>query len=237
MTRGRPIALLAGAAVIPLTALAIGCGGSDNNSNATAATPAPKAASAPPAVRVANSHLGKILVDSKGQTLYLFTKDSTGKSACSGMCATFWPPLQTGGKPTAGSGTSASLIGTIKRSDGTSQVTYDGHPLYRFAKDTKPGDVNGEGVTAFGGSWFAVSPTGKRVSPPSKAGAGSPAPAPAPKATPAPAPPPAAQAPAPAPAPAPKASPPPSNNGIPQNGGGDGDADNNGGPDDGDGGV
>ena len=233
MTRGRPIALLAGAAVIPLTALAIGCGGSNSGGNATAATPAPKTTSAPPAVRVANTHLGKILVDSKGQTLYLFTKDSTGKSACSGMCATFWPPLQTGGKPGVGPGASASLIGTIKRSDGTSQVTYHGHPLYRFAKDTKPGDVNGEGVTAFGGSWFAVSPAGNRVSPPSKAGAGSPAPAPAPKATPAPAPPPPAQA----PAPAPKASPPPSNNGIPQNGGGDGDSDNNGGPDDGDGGV
>ena len=194
MTRGRSIAFLAGAAAIPLTALAVGCGGSSGDSNATAATPPPKTASAPPAVRVANTHLGKILVDSKGQTLYLFTKDSTGKSACSGMCATFWPPLTAGGNPAVGPGAKASLIGTIKRSDGTSQVTYHGHPLYRFAKDTKPGDVNGEGVTAFGGSWFAVSPAGNRVSPPSK---GSGAPAPAPKASPAPAPP-----------PAPKASPP-----------------------------
>ena len=235
MTRGRPIALLAGAAVIPLTALAIGCGGSGGDNNARAAAPPPKKTQTAPSatVGVANTHLGRILVDSSGRTLYLFTKDSTTKSACSGMCATFWPPLQTGGKPAADPVASASLLGTIKRSDGTSQVTYHGHPLYRFAKDTKPGDVNGEGVTAFGGSWFAVSPAGNRVSPPSKAGAGSPAPAPAPKATPAPAPPPAAQA----PAPAPKASPPPSNNGIPQNGGGDGDSDNNGGPDDGDGGV
>jgi hypothetical protein len=124
-------------------------------------------------------------------------------------------------------------MGTIKRSDGTSQVTYHGHPLYRFAKDTKPGDVNGEGVTAFGGSWFAVSPAGNRVAPPSKAAPGSPAPAPAPKASPAPAPPPPAMA----PAPAPKASPAPQAPGVPQNNGGDGDADNNGGPDDGDGGV
>ncbi len=226
MTRGRSIAFIAGAAVIPLSALAVGCGG-NNNGNATAAAPPPKKTSAPSAtVRVANTHLGKILVDSKGRTLYLFTKDSQNQSACSGMCATFWPPLQTGGKPAVGGGASASLIGTIKRSDGTSQVTYHGHPLYRFAKDTKPGQINGEGVTAFGGSWFAVSPAGNRVSPP------------APKASPAPAPPPAPKAsPAPAPPPAPKASPPPSNNGIPQNGGGDGDADNNGGPDDGDGGV
>src|SRR4051812_19216148 len=84
MTRGRPIALIAGAAVIPLTALAVGCGGSSGDSNATAAAPPPKTTSAPPAaVRVANTHLGKILVDSKGRTLYLFTKDSTNTSACS----------------------------------------------------------------------------------------------------------------------------------------------------------
>jgi predicted lipoprotein with Yx(FWY)xxD motif len=230
MTCGRPIALLAGAAVIPLTALAVGCGGGSGDNNATAAAPPPTTTTAPSvAVRVANTHLGKILVDSKGRTLYLFTKDSQNQSACSGMCATFWPPLQTGGKPTAGPGAMASLVGTIKRSDGTSQVIYNGHPLYRFAKDTKPGEINGEGVTAFGGSWFAVTPAGNRVSPPSK-GSGA---APAPKAPPAPAPAPAPKA----PAPAPKASPPPSNNGIPQNGGGDGDADNNGGPDDGDGGV
>ena len=232
MTRGRPIALIAGAAVIPLTALAVGCGGSSHDNNATAATPPPKTASAPPAaVRVANTHLGKILVDSKGRTLYLFTKDSANTSACSGMCATFWPPLQTGGKPAAGRGAMASLVGTIKRSDGTSQVTYHGHPLYRFAKDTKPGEINGEGVTAFGGSWFAVSPAGNRLSPPSK-GSGA---APAPKASPAPAPAPAPKA--SPPAPAPKASPAPKAPGVPQNNGGDGDADNNGGPDDGDGGV
>jgi predicted lipoprotein with Yx(FWY)xxD motif len=237
MTRGRSIAFLAGAAVIPITALAVGCGGSSGD-NATAATPAPKTSTRSATVQVANTHLGKVLVDSSGRTLYLFTKDSAKKSACSGMCASFWPPLHTGGKPAAGSGVTASLLGTVKRSDGTSQVTYHGHPLYSFAKDTKPGEVNGEGVTAFGGSWFAVSPAGNRVSPPSKAGAGSHAAAPAPKASPAPAPPPAPKAsPAPAPPPAPKASPPPSNNGIPQNGGGDGDADNNGGPDDGDGGV
>ncbi len=183
MTRGRSIALLACAAVTPLTALAVGCGSSDDGS-ATASTPPPKKTSAPSvAVRVANTQLGKILVDSKGRTLYLFTKDSTKKSACSGMCATFWPPLKAGGNPTAGRGARASLVGTIKRSDGTSQVTYHGHPLYRFLKDTKRGAINGEGVTAFGGSWFAVSPAGNRVSPPSKASA-APAPPPAPAAPP-----------------------------------------------------
>ena len=210
MTRGRSIGFLAGAAVIPITALAVGCGGGGGN-NATASTPPQKKAHSV-AVKVAKTKLGKVLVNSQGRTLYLFTKDSTNTSACSGMCATFWPPLKAGGQPKAASGASASLLGTT--SSGAAQVTYNGHPLYTFAKDTKAGDVNGEGVTAFGGQWFAVSPAGNRVSPPANAGAGS----------------------APA-APAPKASPPPAGNGIPQNGGGDGDADNNGGPDDGDGGV
>ena len=230
MTRGRSIAFLAGAAVIPLTALAVGCG-SSGDGGATASTPPPNAASAPSEkVRVASTNLGTVLVDSKGRTLYLFTKDSGKKSACSGMCATFWPPLRTGGKPTAGRGVRASLLGTTMRSDGRAQVTYHGHPLYGFAKDKKPGDTNGEGLTAFGGSWFAVSPAGNRVSPPSRAGAGSRPAAPAPAAPPAPAP-----AAPPAPKAAPPPPPPPSN--IPQNGGGDNDADNHGGPDDGDGGV
>jgi predicted lipoprotein with Yx(FWY)xxD motif len=194
-------------------------------------------------VRVANSRLGKILVDSQGRTLYLFQKDSGKKSACTGPCAGAWPPLRANGKPTVGSGAKASLIGTIARSDGGPQVTYNGHPLYRFVKDTKAGDTNGEGKTAFGGRWFAVSPTGKQVSQKavsrqaSTSGSGSSAAPPAqtsppPAAPPAPAPPPQQAAP-----PAPQPSPPSSSNGIPQNGGGDGDADNNGGPDDGDGGV
>src|SRR5919112_1282409 len=109
MTRGRSIAFLAGAAVIPLTALAVGCGG-DSGGNATASTPPPKTTNARPAmVRVAKTQLGRVLVDSQGRTLYLFTKDSANTSACSGMCATFWPPLKAGGKPTAGRGASASL--------------------------------------------------------------------------------------------------------------------------------
>ena len=243
MTRSRPMTLLAGAAVIPLAALAAaGCGGGGGAS--ASAKPAKTTTIARvAAVRVANSRLGKILVDSQGRTLYLFQKDSGTTSACTGACVTAWPPLTTTGKPTAGTGANASLIGTIVRSGGATQVTYNGHPLYVFVMDKKPGDTNGEGKTAFGGRWFAVSPTGKRVSPKtasaqtSTSGGGSGAAAPAPASSPPPAPP------APAPAPSQAAPPPPpppapsSSNGIPQNGGGDGDADNNGGPDDGDGGV
>jgi predicted lipoprotein with Yx(FWY)xxD motif len=182
-------------------------------------------------VRVAKTRLGSVLVDGQGHTLYLFTKDSKTASACSGACATAWPPLQGSGTPNVSSGAKASLIGTIKGSGGASQVTYNGHPLYGFVKDTKSGDTNGEGVTAFGGSWFAISPAGKQVSPKS-ARSGSSSPAPAPAATPKPVPTPS---PRPGPTSTPTPTPPSSSNGIPQNNGGDQDSDNNGGPSDGDG--
>jgi predicted lipoprotein with Yx(FWY)xxD motif len=242
VTRSRPINLLAGAALLPLTALAVAaCGG---GSSATAASPLPKPAAArtarhAPTVRVTRTRLGKILVNSRGRTLYLFKKDSGTKSACFGACAAAWPPLRAGGKPTVGRGAKASLVGTTKRSDGKPQVTYNGHPLYTFIMDKKSGDTNGEGFTAFGGRWFVVSPAGKQVSMRASKSAGgassSTAPAPAAAPTPKQAVPPA-PTPAPTSTPAPK-KPPSASNGIPQNNGGDQDSDNNGGPSDGDGGI
>jgi predicted lipoprotein with Yx(FWY)xxD motif len=167
MSRGKPITFLAGAA-IPLTALAVAAFGS----GASAATVSPQATDGRPAtvsvakrtVNVRRSSLGKILVDSRGRTLYLFKKDSGTKSKCFGACATAWPPLRANGKPTVGSGARASKVGTTKRSDGKPQVTYNGHPLYLFVQDKKPGDTHGEGLSAFGAPWFAVSPAGKQVS-------------------------------------------------------------------------
>ena len=114
-------------------------------------------------VSTAKTSLGRILVNSSGRTLYLFGKDKNGKSSCSGMCASFWPPLITTGKPRAGTGAKASLLGTTKRADGRMQVTYNHHPLYTFKKDTKKGQTNGEGLSAFGATWYAVSPAGARV--------------------------------------------------------------------------
>jgi predicted lipoprotein with Yx(FWY)xxD motif len=114
-------------------------------------------------VSTAKTSLGRILVNSSGHTLYLFGKDKNGKSSCSGMCASFWPPLITTGKPRAGTGAKASLLGTTKRADGRVQVTYNHHPLYTFKKDTKKGQTNGEGLSAFGATWYAVSPAGARV--------------------------------------------------------------------------
>jgi predicted lipoprotein with Yx(FWY)xxD motif len=116
-------------------------------------------------VSASSTKLGKVLVTSSGRTLYLFAKDRNGKSACTGQCASFWPPLLTSGKPRAGAGTKASLLGTTKRSNGRLQVTYNHHPLYRFVKDKSKGQTNGEGVNAFGGVWDAVSPAGAKVAP------------------------------------------------------------------------
>jgi len=116
-----------------------------------------------PIVSTTSTSLGRILVDPRGRTLYLFEKDKNGKSACVGQCASFWPPLISTGKPRAAAGTKASMLGTTRRADGRLQVTYNHHPLYTFAKDTKKGQTNGEGVVAFGGQWFVVSPAGTRI--------------------------------------------------------------------------
>jgi predicted lipoprotein with Yx(FWY)xxD motif len=117
-------------------------------------------------VKTGTSSLGAVLTDTTGRALYLFEKDASGKPACYEACAQAWPPLLTTGTPAAGAGVSMSLLGTVKRADGTVQVTYAGHPLYYFVSDTKPGDISGEGSQAFGGGWDLVSPAGKKVEKP-----------------------------------------------------------------------
>ena len=121
--------------------------------------------SAAPAARVATapSKLGRILVDGRVHTLYLFEKDRRGNSRCAGLCTTYWPPLLTSGKPIASKGARQSLLGKIRRADGTHQVTYAGHPLYFFSGDARSGQINGEGLTDFGAGWYAVSPVGKKI--------------------------------------------------------------------------
>jgi predicted lipoprotein with Yx(FWY)xxD motif len=114
-------------------------------------------------VKLANTRLGRILVDSKGITLYDFIKDKHGASACYGACAALWPPLLTNGKPHAGPGVRASLLGTTKRKDGKVEVTYDHHPLYYFVTDRKPGQTTGQGVNQFGGPWWVLSRAGKEI--------------------------------------------------------------------------
>jgi predicted lipoprotein with Yx(FWY)xxD motif len=127
------------------------------------------AARSGPTVSTASTSLRRIVVNSGGRTLYMFSKDKNDRSACAGMCAKFWPPLIAAGKPRASAGARASLLGTTKRADGRMQVTYNHHPLYRFIKDTKKGQTHGEGLTAFGGQWNAVSPAGTKVARQAKA--------------------------------------------------------------------
>src|SRR4030095_10543868 len=108
--------------------------------------------------------LGMVLVDGSGRTLYLFEKDQPNQSVCAGACAAAWPVDQSSGTPKAGSGVTASMLGTITRSDNTAQVTYNKHPLYYFSGDSGAGQQHGQGVDAFGAAWFAVGPAGGAVS-------------------------------------------------------------------------
>ncbi len=157
--------VIATAAAAPLVVVAIGACGSGNQ---TATPVAPKTASGQLATVGLESDgtLGKILVDSRGRTLYLFKRDASGKSACDSACAAAWPPLRADGKPVAGRGLTPARLGTTPRSDGRRQIAYNGHPLYRYTGDHKLGDTNGQGVNAFGAPWFTVSGAGEVVSRP-----------------------------------------------------------------------
>jgi predicted lipoprotein with Yx(FWY)xxD motif len=149
--------------------IAAGCGSSTSGSAysagpyGSAAMASARSATGATRIGVASSRLGRIVVDGKGRTLYLFEKDKNRRSACYGQCATYWPPLLTHAKPVARAGAKQSLLGTTRRANGSQQVTYGGHPLYRFALDRKPGQIKGEGLQDFGGGWDVVSPAGKKI--------------------------------------------------------------------------
>jgi predicted lipoprotein with Yx(FWY)xxD motif len=158
--------------------LAAGCGSSSKSTSTTAAaiTPASTeqsstAAATTPAsttgVAVTVKHaskLGTILAaGSKKLTVYMFEGDKGASSSCSGACASVWPPVTTSGGPSATGAASSADLGTITRSDGTTQVTYKGHPLYFFAKDKDSGDAYGQGVKGFGSDWYVIAPSGSKV--------------------------------------------------------------------------
>ena len=105
--------------------------------------------------------LGTYLTDSSGKTLYMFASDTPSKSTCTGSCLSFWPPLD--GKATAGSGVTASKLATITGTNGDAQVTYAGHPLYHYAKDSKAGDVKGQGSNQSGALWWILAPSGTPI--------------------------------------------------------------------------
>lgn len=145
-----PGVILVVAAALSLAGLSTALAASDSASRATT-------------VSTARTGLGKIIVNGRGRTLYLFEKDRRGHSACSGACASYWPPLLTHGRTIATGGAKQTLIGTIKRANGSRQVTYAGHPLYTYVLDTKRGQTKGEGSTLFGAGWDALSPAGKKI--------------------------------------------------------------------------
>jgi predicted lipoprotein with Yx(FWY)xxD motif len=173
----RPLTLVP--VLVAVVALAAGCGSSSNHNsggssssgssasnlygNAQNAKAAPTPASGGARISAANHGLGTMLVDAQGRTLYLWKADTGMSSACDGACAQGWPPVTTSGAPKAGGGVKASLLGTTKRSDGSTQVTYSGHPLYRFAGDTAAGETSGQNNDGFGAPWFVVAPGGTAI--------------------------------------------------------------------------
>lgn len=156
--------------IVPMIAIAmvaVACGGGGSGAPSTAADPTtttsvaaadPTPAPSGVTVTVVDSALGSILADGDGNTLYVFEPDGRGESTCYEGCAAAWPPLT--GDVTAGAGADPSLLGATTRTDGSSQVTYGGWPLYYYSGDAAPGDVNGQGVN---GVWYVVSATGDEV--------------------------------------------------------------------------
>jgi predicted lipoprotein with Yx(FWY)xxD motif len=162
------------AGLAALVALAgCGSGSSANTATASPSTSATTGAGMTTIAMTKNPQLGPILTDSKGNTVYVFAKDSKGMSNCNGACASVWPPVTTTGKATAGNGVVASKLGTTKRSDGSTQITYGGRPLYTYTADTSPGDVTGNGVNTYGGLWYAVQPNGSNAPAGSSSASGS----------------------------------------------------------------
>ncbi|MEN3535120.1 hypothetical protein AAH991_08420 [Microbispora sp. ZYX-F-249] len=130
---------------------------------ASPTSPVQASPTGPARIDAAPTSLGSVLVGVDGRTVYLFTKDKGGSTTCTQACAAAWPPVLTAGAPQAGTGARANLLGTIRREDGSTQVTYNKHPLYYYAKDQKAGDVLGQDLHDFGGEWYAVTPEGKKA--------------------------------------------------------------------------
>ena len=155
--------------------------GCSSSSSSTAASPAASSATAQPsspaaaasgqvsgagatvALQAITGIPDKALVDGKGRTLYLWEADKNGTSTCTGACAAAWPPVPVTGAPHAGSGVDQALLGSVKRADGTEQLTYNGHPLYYFAGDASSGVAHGQGSKAFGADWYVVSASGAKI--------------------------------------------------------------------------
>ncbi len=144
---------VAAAALVTLSA----CGSGSSSTTAQQPTGASRGGSGS-ALSIAQTSLGKVLVDSQGMTLYVLSADGMNQSTCSTQCLQFWPAAAP-----SHAGKLAAMSGRTTTPDGTAIATVDGHPVYTFSQDQKPGDVNGEGLNEFGGTWYAASPTGQPV--------------------------------------------------------------------------
>lgn len=164
-----------GAAVLIVALALVGCGGSSSSTTSSSSTKSTTSSSLPaPPKPPPNAEegtvfvslgsvtgLGQVLVDSEGHTLYAFSGDSAKAATCEAACAKAWPPLLVeAGEPQPSNGASAARLGTVTRADGSRQVTYAGHPLYSFSGDKSPGEANGNGSSAFGGTWSALKGSG-----------------------------------------------------------------------------
>ena len=151
---------------VPLAAAllaAAACSSSSSSGNAGrygGGTPAAGASGSAMTIETHTGSAGTFLTDGSGRAVYMFAKDGTDKSACDGACASAWPPVTTTGSPVASGGAQSSDLGTLTRSNGAKQVTYDGHALYYFAGDSSAGQTNGQGVDGFGAKWWLVAPSG-----------------------------------------------------------------------------
>jgi predicted lipoprotein with Yx(FWY)xxD motif len=154
-----------------IAAFAAACGGGSGSSNNATA---PSTASSAPvsAAPLGNSGVtvsthtgayGTYLSDGSGHALYMFEPDKNGTSTCYGECAHFWPPLTSTGAATASGGATQSMLGTTKRTDGKTQITYAGHPLYTFSQDKAAGDTKGQGLNLSGGQWYLLSTNGTSI--------------------------------------------------------------------------
>ena len=157
MTRLLPLAAVV-AVAIGVGVFALASGGGSTYSSASG-----RHAAGTTAVDVRSTPLGRILVDARGRSLYLFEADKPNQSNCSGACLSAWPALTSDGMPAGGTGTVAAKLGTIAAAGGKRQVTYNGHPLYLYAGDQKAGDTTGQGLDQFGAGWYVLSPAGDKI--------------------------------------------------------------------------
>jgi predicted lipoprotein with Yx(FWY)xxD motif len=146
--------------VAALALVLAGCGSSGGYGNAGNTPSAGSSSGGSETIGTSSTNMGTFLTGASGRSIYLWLGDHGMASSCSGACASVWPPVTTMGTAKAGAGVDAAKLGTIKRSDGTTQVTYAGHPLYYYASDTAKGQTNGEDVNGFGAIWYLVQPSG-----------------------------------------------------------------------------